>query len=110
MNDDYGEYGEDEHYAPADASLPGQGYEQGKGGGPDRSILLENIKKESLNGKSCFVCTLCGKTNSQKSNLLKHVESVHFPTLFEYNCKYCGKSFGAKKNLDVHNFKYHREI
>ena len=29
--DDYGQYGEDQHYAAADASLPGQGYEQGKG-------------------------------------------------------------------------------
>jgi len=59
--EDYGEYGEDEHYAPADTSLPVQGYEQGKGGGPDRSILLENIKKELLNGKSCFVYIVWGK-------------------------------------------------
>ena len=79
------------------------------GGDPDRSILLENIKKDVVNGKSCFVCTLCGKSNSQKSNLVKHVESVHFPTLFEYNCKYCGKSFGAKNNLYVHISNYHRE-
>ena len=40
---------------------------------------------------------------------MKHVESIHFPTLFEYNCKYCGKSFGAKNNLYGHIFKYHRE-
>ena len=29
--DDYGQYGEDQHYAAADTSLPVQGYEQGKG-------------------------------------------------------------------------------
>jgi len=107
--EDYGQYEGDQQYGEADTSMPMQGYEAGKGGEPDRSILLENIKKEFINGKSCFVCTLCGKSNSQKSNLLKHVESVHFPTLFEYNCKYCGKSFGAKNNLYVHISNYHRE-
>ena len=79
------------------------------GSEPDRSILLENIKKQFVGGKQSFVCTLCGKTNSQKSNLLKHVESVHYPTLFVYNCKYCGKTFGAKNNLYVHISNYHRE-
>ena len=64
--EDYGEYGEDEHYAPADTSLPVQGYEQGKGGGPNRSIPLENIKNESQNGRSCFVCTLCGTKQTHR--------------------------------------------
>jgi len=108
--DDYGQYVDEQHYpAAADTSHTLQNFETGKGGEPDRSILVENIKKQFVDGKQCFVCTLCGKSNSQKSNLLKHVESVHYPTLFEYNCKYCGKSFGAKNNLYVHISNYHRE-
>jgi len=107
--DDYGQYGDDQQYGETDTSQAVQGFEAGKGGEPDRSILLENIKKEFVNGKQCFVCTLCGKTNSQKSNLVKHVESIHYPTLFEYNCKYCGKTFGAKNSLYVHISTYHKE-
>jgi len=108
--DEYGQYGDDQYVSTLDTSLAGQSYDTGKGSEPDRSILLENIQKGfTVEGKSCFTCSLCGKSNSQKSNLLKHVESVHFPTLFEYSCKFCGKSFGAKNNLYVHISTYHRD-
>ena len=49
-----------------------------------------------------FVCNLCGKANSQKSNMLNHVESVHFPSLFLYECPYCGKAHNTKNALSVH--------
>jgi DNA-directed RNA polymerase subunit RPC12/RpoP len=49
-----------------------------------------------------FVCTICGKTNSQKNNMLNHVESVHFPSLFLYECQYCGKAHNTKNALSVH--------
>lgn len=79
------------------------------GGEPDRSILHEYIKKEIINGRSISVCTMCGKSNSQKQNLLNHVESVHFPNMFTYNCKYCGKTYNAKNSLYVHMSTSHRD-
>ena len=38
----------------------------------------------------------------QKSNMLNHVESVHFPSLFLYECPYCGKAHNTKNALSVH--------
>ena len=66
------------------------------GSEPDRSILHGHIKKEIINGKSVSVCTICGKSNSQKWNIMNHVESVHFPNMFTYSCKYCGKTCNAR--------------
>ena len=79
------------------------------GSEPDRSILHEYIKKEIINGKSVSVCTMCGKSNSQKWNIINHVESVHFPNMFTYSCKYCGKTYNAKNSLYVHMSTSHRE-
>ena len=75
----------------------------------DRSILHQYIKKENGSGRTLFVCSLCGKSNAQKSNLMNHVESVHFPNLFTYSCKYCGKVYNAKNSLNVHMSTSHRE-
>eukprot|EP00091_Calanus_sinicus_P003585 TRINITY_DN13755_c0_g1_i1.p2 TRINITY_DN13755_c0_g1~~TRINITY_DN13755_c0_g1_i1.p2 ORF type:complete len:113 (-),score=23.96 TRINITY_DN13755_c0_g1_i1:20-358(-) len=86
-----------------------QGQDAAKGTEPDRSILHEYIKKEIRNGKSVSVCTMCGKSNSQKWNIMNHVESVHFPNMFTYSCKYCGKTFNAKNSLYVHMSTSHRE-
>ena len=79
------------------------------GGEPDRRVLYEYIKKEVINGKSVSVCTMCGKSNSQKHNIVNHVESVHFPNMFTYSCKYCGKTYNAKNSLHVHISTSHRE-
>jgi len=80
-----------------------------KGKESDRSILHQYIKKENGSGRTLFVCSLCGKSNAQKSNLMNHVESVHFPNLFTYSCKYCGKVYNAKNSLNVHMSTSHRE-
>merc|ERR1719341_989489 len=92
-----------------DHSITMQGTTSGKAGEPDRSILHEYIKKDNINGRSVCVCTMCGKSNSQKRNLLNHVESVHFPNMFTYTCKYCGKTYNAKNSLNVHMSTSHRD-
>ena len=78
------------------------------GSGPDRSMLHEYVKKEIMNGKALFICSMCGKSNTQKINIVNHVESVHFPNMFTYSCKYCGKTFNAKNSLYVHISTNHR--
>jgi len=110
--EDYGDY-QDQGYSEIDNTMDHnismQGGLHGKGGEPDRSILHEYIKKELINGRSLCVCTMCGKSNSQKQNLMNHVESVHFPNMFTYNCKYCGKTYNAKNSLYVHMSTSHRD-
>ena len=67
------------------------------------------IVKETLGGRNIFKCTVCAKTNSLKANIVNHVESVHFPNVFIYTCKYCGKEYNAKNSLNVHISTIHRE-
>jgi len=81
---------------------------QGKGLGSDRSVLNEYVKKEVINGRSVSVCTMCGKSNTSRPNIMNHVESVHFPNTYTYTCKYCGKMYNAKNSLNVHISTIHR--
>jgi len=104
--DDYGQYGEDQHYAAADTALSGQGYEQGKGS--DTDILHSHIDKLPTETGWKYSCTLCGKENVQKANIVKHVESVHFPNLFSYQCKFCEKQFTARNSLYAHVSRNHK--
>lgn len=77
----------------------------GGGGAPDRKILLTYIKKTE---EGAFSCTICGKINSQRGNSMNHVESVHFPDMFEYHCSYCGKKATNYNSLQVHVSTKHR--
>jgi len=112
---EYEDYGyEAQQYGDDDTSLgQGQGgLETGKGnpsGEPDRTVLNQYINKEILHEKQIFVCTICGKSNGQKTNVVNHVESVHFPTLFVYLCKFCGKSQNNRNSLYVHISNNHRD-
>ena len=56
-----------------------------------------------------WVCTICGKSNSQKSNVLSHVESAHFPGTFRYTCGYCQKEMKTKNALNIHIRREHRQ-
>ena len=44
--------------------------------------LYEYIVKDPESGPNSNKCTLCGKTGSDRSNLRKHVENVHFNGVF----------------------------
>jgi len=74
--------------------------------GTGTRMFQEYISKSDQS--SGWKCTICGKESAQKVNLVKHVESVHFPDLFSYECKYCGKSFNAKNSLYAHVSRTHK--
>ena len=69
------------------------------------STLNDYIKKDISTG--AFSCTLCGKVNAQKNNIRKHIEGVHFPGQFVYDCSICYKRFNGKNSLSVHMYKFH---
>ena len=73
----------------------------------DRSILTNYITKEETEG-SLFKCTICGHVNALKTNVLNHVESIHFPDTFVYNCQVCGKTTKSKQSLYKHMSVNHR--
>ena len=58
---------------------------------------------------SCgWKCTICGKECAQKVNLVKHVESFHFPDSFAQECKYCGQMFNTKDKRYKHEQINHK--
>ena len=74
--------------------------------GSGSKMFLNYVEKSETS--SGWKCTVCGKESAQKQNLVKHIESVHFPGLFSYECKFCGKTFKAKNNLYFHVASTHK--
>ena len=74
--------------------------------GEDRSSLAKYIGKDP--STRIFFCTLCGKSNNQKINVMNHVEGVHFPNTFQYSCQYCNKVHGTKQSLYLHMSRVHK--
>ena len=76
--------------------------------GKEVDALYSHITKILTDSGWKYSCTLCGKDNVQKSNVLKHVESVHFPNMFTYQCKFCEKQFSARNSLYAHVSRNHK--
>jgi len=94
----------------------GSGYESNmmeasatdKGGSDGREVFDQYMEKSILqDGRTCYKCTLCEKQNSQKINVRNHIESVHFPGHFNYNCHHCKKTFKTKNALCTHVSRVH---
>jgi len=73
----------------------------------DRLSLMQYITQNSVGASASFQCTLCGKINGQKNNIMNHVESIHFPGSFTYHCQLCDKTVQTKSALNLHNARYH---
>ena len=74
--------------------------------------LYEYIVKAPEAGPRSHKCTVCGKIGNDRSNLRKHVENVHFPDTFSYECKYCpfgmASTFTTRTKLNNHVFSVHK--
>ena len=77
-------------------------------GSNDRRILTNYIIREE-GENSLFKCTICGHVNALKTNVLNHVESIHFPNTFQYSCDICGKTTKSKQSLYKHVSVNHRQ-
>ena len=75
----------------------------------DISVLSKYIQHVSTDNMSTqLICTICGKMDVFKGNILKHVEAVHFPNMFHHTCTLCGKSARSKGALYKHVSRHHR--
>ena len=73
-------------------------------------MLLEYIEKFAEEGKTKFRCTLCGTVNGQRAHSENHVENIHFPGSFTYNCKYCEETFTLRNKLYKHVNSAHKNM
>ena len=72
--------------------------------GDSRDVLHEYIRK--CDNK--FLCFLCEFSSTNRVHVLNHVESVHFPGSFKYQCDYCPKVLNTKNAKNVHMSKFHK--
>ena len=54
-------------------------------------------------------CDSCEQTFSQKSNLKRHIATIH-ETKREFSCDVCGKDFSSNSNLKIHIQEVHMKI
>ena len=73
--------------------------------GQDRSFLNSYVVKGAEDGLNGWLCTICGKCNTQKCN----VESAHFAGTFLYTCSYCSKEIKTKNALNIHVRREHTQ-
>jgi len=111
--DDYGQYGDDQHYQAAADTHSLQSYEGGKGPTPAGVSSPDDLyifcTKEP--GQNKWKCSICSEyTNNGRNHVRNHVESKHFPNSFQYQCPQCDKTCNTKKGLDVHKSEKHRNI
>ena len=56
-----------------------------------------------------FQCSICGKTSGSKREARNHVESIHFPSSFVYECDHCGRQFNSLNTRNVHISRNHKK-
>ena len=67
---------------------------------------LYQFVAHQLEGKG-YYCTICSKSRPKRTEVRNHVESIHFPDSFCYQCNTCVKDFRSKNALKVHNATVH---
>ena len=65
------------------------------------SNYIEQVVGED--GGRKYKCVLCTQIFHKKEHIENHVENIHFPGTFQYNCKYCGQSFDRRNMLYKHH-------
>jgi len=82
---------------------------QGHDASKDAIQSPEDFEKYMMrNEDGSTKCTLCHYNAKTKSIASLHIESIHFPGLFSYNCQYCGQVANTKKSLRIHINRYHK--
>ena len=83
--------------------------EVAEGGEVDFAHYLEHVGPQPSKGLKCtkpskgFKCIICGKILAgNKAEGRRHVEAVHFPGTYLYECEFCGKKLNSEKQFSNH--------
>jgi len=100
--EDYGQYDADQSY---EGSMMETGMMGQAGADGNKEYVASLIAQ--LDGGKGFMCIVCNKVSSQKTNLKKHILSMHTEDAPQ-NCSFCGKQFKNKNTLQNHVSLNHR--
>jgi len=100
--EDYGQYETDQSY---DGSMMDAGMMPQAGADGNKEYVASLIAQ--LDDGKGFMCLLCNKVSSQKTNLKKHIQCMHTEDTPQ-DCSYCGKQFKNRNTLQNHVSLHHR--
>lgn len=69
-------------------------------------VTVANVKSTSKS--NTYPCLICGKILSDKKNLKKHADVVHF-NIRKHSCSECGKRFITRRDLQTHFQSIHKQ-
>ena len=79
----------------------------------DLKELDEKIKSMwtmiKRDGKSVYVCKVCGKEGSYPTHLRDHIEAYHIEGI-SHPCNYCNKIFKSRHSLGSHKSSKHKVL
>merc|ERR1712059_134949 len=106
--EDYGQYDADQGY---DASFTGADGNKGEELREPSDLLRFVVETyDTSPGARRYQCALCSKfSHNGRAHVRNHVESVHYPSAFSYNCDQCDKSFPSKSNVQLHRSRVHNQ-
>ena len=70
-------------------------------------LLVYVTENTDLNSDMKWMCKICGKPGLNRRDIRNHVESLHFPDMFAYQCKICQMTMKSRKALDNHKYRKH---
>jgi len=116
--EDYGQYDADQSYEGSmmETGMMGQAGVDGNKGEmhginlQDPDQLYQFVEKDVTVAGSSFYCTICLKKAPTRRDIRNHVESIHFPNMFQYDCQFCDKKLKTKKSKDWHMGSVHKDI
>ena len=68
--------------------------------------IEEQILSMMINENGTWMCTVCGKCAKSKTDISRHIDSLHIVDHPGYNCENCGNNFRSKASLRSHNMKH----
>jgi len=108
--EEFGGYEADQSYEGGMVETGGleQGQDPSKGLARDPEELLVYVTENTdLNSELKWMCKICGKPGLNRRDIRNHVESLHFPDMFAYQCKICLMTMKSRKALDNHKYRKH---
>jgi len=102
----YEDYAEEEHYADGQyVQEHHQGPEPSKGGPNPEDLAQYIVSDQTVKEYHCSICNIFkAKLPSKVRN---HLEAIHFPGMFIYNCEMCRKTFKGRNALNIHKSTIH---
>lgn len=74
---------------------------------PSRVTSYDDLMQYIVKTSSGYACCCGSFAHKWKMNVQNHVESIHFPGHFTWNCEVCGEEAKTRNILAKHKTKFH---